>query len=108
MKPEDLQHENQAPEDASVWRVEGPLVLSGGRTPFPGALDSLVISAVTGAERASLPQGVRFTKETPEVIQFVAGGALDPALHRQPARLGLEFDDGRTEAIQVSLYGTVE
>ena len=95
-------------ESSSVWRVEGPLVLSGGRSPFPGAIDNLVVSAVTGEQRAALPAGVVFTADTPTEIVYAPGGALDPSLHREPARVGLAFESGRRELIQVNLYGTVE
>ena len=49
-----------------------------------------------------------FTEDCPPVVEFVAGGALDPAVHAGPVTIGLEFADGRREDILVGLYGTVE
>jgi hypothetical protein len=51
---------------------------------------------------------VTFDPATPAEIVFDAGGGLDREVHREPVRLGLEFDDGRKERIVVNLYGTVE
>jgi prepilin-type N-terminal cleavage/methylation domain-containing protein len=98
----------RADEDARVWRLEGPLVLSPTSAPFPGAVDALVVAAVAGDEARDLPKGVTFDPATPAEIVFDAGGGLDREVHREPVRLGLEFDDGRKERIVVNLYGTVE
>ena len=51
---------------------------------------------------------VLFTQDCPQVVEFVAGGALDPAVHSGPVTVGLEFADGRREDILVGIYGTVE
>jgi prepilin-type N-terminal cleavage/methylation domain-containing protein len=95
-------------ETAPVWKVEGPLVLSPGNVPFQGAIDNLVISAVAGEEEFTLPRNVSFAKGAPKEILFAPGGELDRAMHREPLRLALEFEDGRLVPIRVSLYGTVE
>jgi len=95
-------------ESPPVWQPGGALVLGGGRTPFPGAIDNLVVAVVTGEERATLPEGVRFAEGTPREIFFAPGGALDPARHAAPVLVGLELESGRTETIQVNLYGTIE
>jgi prepilin-type N-terminal cleavage/methylation domain-containing protein len=95
-------------ETAPVWKVEGPLVLSPSGTPFPGAIDALVVSAVAGEDRRELPQGVGFDATGPKQIVFAAGGVLDRSVHREPVRLGLKFDDGREARILVNLHGTVE
>jgi prepilin-type N-terminal cleavage/methylation domain-containing protein len=95
-------------ENAPVWKIEGPLVISPGNEPFPGAIDSLVISAVGGAEEHRLPRSVAFAKGAPREILFSPGGELDRFAHREPVHLALEFEDGRQIAMQVNLYGTVE
>ncbi len=95
-------------ESAPVWTVEGPLVLSPSGSPFPGAIDALVVAAVAGEDRRELPQGVEFDAAGPRQIVFAAGGVLDRAVHREPVRVGLKFDDGREAKIQVNLHGTVE
>jgi hypothetical protein len=95
-------------ESAPVWRVEGPLVISPGNVPFQGAIDNLVVSAVAGEEEFRLPKNVTFAKGAPKAIVFAPGGELDRAMHREPVRLALEFEDGREVPILISLYGTVE
>ncbi len=95
-------------ETARVWRMDGPLVLSPSGAPFPGAIDALVVSAVTGDERRELPKGVTFTADSPKEIVFAGGGGLDREFHKEAVKLGLVFDDGREERFVVNLYGTVE
>jgi prepilin-type N-terminal cleavage/methylation domain-containing protein len=95
-------------ENAPVAHPEGPLVLSPSPVAFPGTIDALVVSAVVVDAATELPKGVSLAKNTPHEIVFQAGGGLDREIHRDPVRLGLEFDDGRKETVQVSLYGTVE
>jgi prepilin-type N-terminal cleavage/methylation domain-containing protein len=95
-------------ETAPVWKIESPLVISPGNAAFPGAIDSLVISAVGGEEEHRLPRNVAFAKGAPREILFAPGGELDRFAHREPVHLALEFDDGRQVAMQVNLYGTVE
>jgi hypothetical protein len=89
-------------------KLGGPLVLAGGREPFRGALDNLVVSAVAAAEVAVLPGGVRFGADAPTEVLFAPGGALDPTRHREPVRVPLEFEDGQRVVVLVGLYGTVE
>ena len=95
-------------EQAPVWDIEGPLVVGGGNLGSALSVDNLVVAAVSGEERAELAQGVRFTSDSATWVQFAPGGSLEPTVHRTPARVGLEFEDGRTEWVQVNLYGTVE
>jgi hypothetical protein len=95
-------------ENASVWKLEGPLILSPGQTPFPGALDSLVVGAVEGDEDARLPNHVTFAKDTPREIAFQAGGGLDRERHRERVIVTIEFEDGHKSEIVVQPYGTVE
>lgn len=95
-------------EEAAVTNPEKALVLSPGQTPFPGAIDNLVIAAVAAADETELPKGVAFSAKTPAVIAFAPGGALDRERHREPARFSLVFESGREESIVVGLYGTVE
>lgn len=95
-------------EDAAPWDVEGPLVISPAGSPFPGAIDALVVAAVAGEERRELPGGARFAPGTPREIVFAAGGLLDRDAHREPLRFALLYDDGREERIRVNLHGTVE
>jgi hypothetical protein len=94
--------------DVPVWDIRSALVLAGGTRPLRGSVDELVIAAFSGEERAALTGGVVFTEDCPKVVEFVAGGALDPAVHPGPLKIGLEFSDGRREDILVGLYGTVE
>ncbi len=98
----------QKPETAPVWRIEDSMILSSDRRPFPGSIDSLVISAVAADEAAVLPDSVRFQKGTIPEIHFDAGGALDRGFHADPVFLTLEFDDGSLESVAVGIYGTVE
>lgn len=95
-------------ETAPVSLVEGPLALSPSQNAFPGAIDSLVVSAVVADERSELPKGVVFAQNTPVEILFQPGGGLDRERHREPIRLELEFEDGHKETVGVNLYGTVE
>jgi prepilin-type N-terminal cleavage/methylation domain-containing protein len=95
-------------ETTPVWKIEGPLVISPSNAPFQGAIDNLVICAVAGEEEHKLPKNVAFSKGTPRQIVFAAGGELDHFVHREPLRVGLEFEDGREVPILVNLYGTVE
>lgn len=95
-------------ESSAVWPVEGPLSISPSNAAFPGAVDALVVSAVTGEERRELPKGVEFPADAPREIVFAAGGGLDRGVHRAPVRFTLKFDDGREEPILVNLHGTVE
>ena len=95
-------------EDAPLWKLEGPLVISPGTSPWPGAIDNLVVSAVVGDEASRLPRSVVFAPGTPREIVFAAGGGLDRQFHREPVELRLELEDGRRLAIQVNLFGTVE
>jgi len=95
-------------ESAAPWKVEGPLEISPSTTPFPGAIDALVIAAVSGEEVRELPEGVEFAANTPKEIVFSAGGGLDRDVHAEAVRFALIFDDGREEKILVNLHGTVE
>jgi hypothetical protein len=95
-------------EEGAVEKVRGPLVVGGGDRPWEGSVDSLVVSAVGAEEELSLPEGVRFAEDAPKVGVFDAGGGLDRAVHASPARIVLEYDDGRTDEVRVNLYGTVE
>jgi hypothetical protein len=94
--------------DAFVWDVDGPLMLSDDRYPFPGKIDSLLVATMVAGEPATLPETVAFTGDSAPVVQFLSGGALDPAVHRDPARIGLEFRDGTRLTVVVGFYGTVE
>jgi prepilin-type N-terminal cleavage/methylation domain-containing protein len=98
----------QVEENQPVWRIEGPLSLSPGRTTWPGALDSLVISAVVAEDASVLPKSVTFAPGAPPEIVFDAGGGLDRRVHREPVRFALQFEDGRSLPITVNGYGTVE
>lgn len=94
--------------DFPVWRVEDSLVLGGGRTPFPGIIDNLVISAVDAEQTFELPGDVRFVPGTPRTVAYAPGGVLDPGVHTEPVQIELELSDGRRQGIRVNLYGTVE
>lgn len=91
-----------------VWRIEAPIYVGDPRGAFPGLVDSLVVEAVTAAEVAELPDGVRFGPDTPLQVLFDARGHLDAELHQQPVEFDLVFDEGSTQSMRVGLYGTVE
>lgn len=95
-------------EDAPVWNAEGPLVVSPGRQAFAGAIDDLVFATAQAGETVQLPPKIALAKTTPAEIRFVAGGALDRELHKEPIVLTLEHDDGRTQSVRVNFLGTVE
>ena len=94
-------------ESAQVWNVDGELVLSEDRRPFPGSVDSLVISAVLADEPAVLPTTVRIV-QAPPVIRFAPGGGLDRREHPVPPEIVLGFQDGSRETLGIGFYGTVE
>ncbi|MCZ6597236.1 MAG: prepilin-type N-terminal cleavage/methylation domain-containing protein [Planctomycetota bacterium] len=95
-------------EEAEVWKIDDPLVLSHRRHPFTGSVDNLVVSAVVVGDVAELPESVLFTADTPEEIHFDAGGRLDRDEHPEPVKIELEYEDGSRQAIWVGVYGTVE
>jgi hypothetical protein len=95
-------------ETAPVWRLEGPLRLSGERRPFPGSVDSLVVRAVSAEDVLLLPEDVLFAADAPAEIVFDAGGRLARSVHEKPVEVGLELGDGRTAVVRVNVYGSVE
>ncbi|MAF64230.1 MAG: hypothetical protein CMJ84_01040 [Planctomycetes bacterium] len=95
-------------EQARVTKIDGPLVLGGGRRPWPGSIDNLVITAVGSEEEVELPGDTSFPSDTPKEIVFAAGGGLDRTVHDQPVRIMVDFADGRRRSVQVNLFGTVE
>lgn len=95
-------------EDRELWEATGPLVLGDARERWEGALDQVVLATVVAADEYALPAAVRFTEATPDLVRFLAGGTLDPALHAGPVTVGLAFDDGGAEELRVNLFGTVE
>ena len=94
-------------ETAQVWDITEEMVLSDERRPFPGSLDSLVITAVHAQEPIQLPESVQIV-QSPELLRFAAGGGLDRREHRDPPEIVLAFDDGSREVVGVGFYGTVE
>lgn len=95
-------------QDAFVWRVDAPLVLSDEAVPFPGRIDSLVLQAMVVGEPDALPDSVSFAPGAPKVVQFAASGGLDRGAHFDPPRIALDFQDGSRQTVLVGLYGTVE
>jgi hypothetical protein len=93
---------------SAVWRTEGALVLSDPALPFPGRIDSLVISAQVEGEPGVLPETVTFAPDSAPLVQFVPGGALDRRVHSDLPRVGLLFEDGERVDVSVGLFGTVE
>lgn len=96
------------PGDFEVWKLEHPLRLGGGATPVLCVIDELVVSVVAASQEHVVPGDVRLAKDAPRLVQFVAGGSLDPTVHLGPVELGLEFPDGRRDRVRVGMYGTVE
>ena len=95
-------------EIAPVWKLEGALVISPATTPWPGTIDSLVVSCVTARDDVRLPAGVAFAAGTPAEVVFAPGGGLESATHAEPVRIALDYDDGRKAVVVVNSYGTVE
>jgi prepilin-type N-terminal cleavage/methylation domain-containing protein len=95
-------------EDAEVGPVRSPLEVGGGQRPWPGAIDSLVITAVSAEERVELPRGVAIVPGGPREVLFAPGGGLDRSVHAEPVVIELDFLDGARKRVQVNLYGTVE
>lgn len=95
-------------DDRPVWKVDGPMELGDRRRMFPGALDTLVITAAEAVEELELPVGVNFASDSASEIWFEAGGRLDRRRHIEPAVIGLVRDDGSREDVRIGLYGTVD
>ncbi|MBK7875687.1 MAG: prepilin-type N-terminal cleavage/methylation domain-containing protein [Planctomycetes bacterium] len=95
-------------EDAPVWKAEGALALSPANEPWPGTLDDLVVACVHAGDELRLPSKVSFAASTPAEVRFAAGGGLDRDAHEGPVAIALEYEDGRTQTAQVSLFGMVE
>ena len=95
-------------ETARVWKLEGSLKIAPGQTPFAGAIDSLVISAVGAADEAELPQNTHFAPDVPREILFQAGGGLDRTRHPEAVRIKLMREDGQESLVTVQPFGTVE
>ena len=93
---------------ARVAPVDGPLVLSDARHPFPGAMDALVFSVVEVSEPIPLGDTAHFGPDTPDQVCFDASGSLDRRRHADPVLLAIEFDDGSRTEVGVGVYGTVE
>ena len=95
-------------EIAPVWKLDGPLVISPANQPWPGTVDSLVVSCVAARDELRLPTGVAFAPGTPEEIVFAPGGGLEGGNRREPVRITLDYDDGQKATVVVNAYGTVE
>jgi len=95
-------------EIAPVWKLDGPIVISPATQPWPGTVDSLVVSCVAAQEENRLPSGVAFAAGTISEVLFAPGGGLDRGFHREPVRIELAYDDGRKVDVLVNFYGTVE
>lgn len=95
-------------QDGPVRTIAGPLMLGASGSPFQGAIDDLVMSAVAVEEVFALPESVIFGKKTPKIIQFQAGGGLNRRAHHEPVDVPIVFEDGREDVIRVNLYGAVE
>ncbi|MCC6408271.1 MAG: hypothetical protein IT453_13995 [Planctomycetes bacterium] len=95
-------------ETGRVWRLEGPLRICDPKAGFPGAIDRLVISAVTSASEYVLPETLKFDDDVPDEIRFAPGGYLDRELHAQPVVFHLIDEAGERQELRIGLYGTVE
>jgi prepilin-type N-terminal cleavage/methylation domain-containing protein len=94
--------------DFELWRIENSLRLGGRSAPPPCVVDELAIAVVVASEVIELPGDVSLDKDTPRLVQFAPGGALDPTVHMEPVEIGLEFPSGKTDRVRVGMYGTVE
>ena len=95
-------------ETRPIWGLEGGLVLGGGRQPFQGRVDDVVLSVVSVGAEVVLPKSAEFLARGPEEVRFDESGGLDPVFHAGPVAIGLLFDDGGTEEITVRALGTVD
>jgi prepilin-type N-terminal cleavage/methylation domain-containing protein len=95
-------------ENAPVWKVDAPIVLSPSNAPWRGAIDSLSVSAVAAREESRLPRGATFAAGTPAEILFAPGGGLDREAHKEPVKLAIDLEDGRHIPVLVNLFGTVQ
>jgi len=96
------------PGEFRLWKVEHSLRI-GSRSSSPACVvDELALAVVVAADELKLPGDVTLAKGTPRMVQFAAGGALDPSVHSEPVEIGLEFISGRTDRVRVGMYGTVE
>lgn len=94
-------------ETRPVWTIDDFLVLSDEDRPFPGTVDSLVVSAMAVDQPLRLPESVRLEGAPPEV-RFGPDGALERGAHDGPVELTLVFEGGTRETITVGVYGTIE
>jgi len=94
-------------ETLPVWRLQGPLVVGDQQASFAGAIDALVIAAVSAGETVALPDTVAFGADAPAEIRFDARGHLDREVHALPVEFALAFENGESAAVTVGLYGTV-
>ncbi len=95
-------------ENAPVWKVDAPILLSPSNAPWRGAIDSLSVSAVAAREESRLPRGAAFAAGTPAEILFAPGGGLDRDVHKEPIKIAIDLEDGRHLPVLVNLFGTVE
>ncbi|GEM_PF-587349 len=95
-------------ESRPIWRLEGGLVLGGGRRRFAGCVDDVVLSVITVGDEVVLPKSAEFVANGPTEVRFDESGALDPVFHAGPVGIELIFDDGRSELITVRALGTVD
>ena len=95
-------------ESRPIWRLEGGLVLGGGRRRFAGCVDDLVLSVITTGDEVVLPKSAEFLANGPKEVRFDESGALDPVFHAGPVAIELLFDDGLKEMITVRALGTVD
>jgi len=95
--------------EAPVWTIDEALRLGDDRSGFIGAIDALVISAVSASEEVRLPEGVRFAPDSPAMIRFDAGGSLDREEHDEELEVRLLFEkDASVRVVRIGMYGTVE
>ncbi len=95
-------------ESRPIWRLEGGLVLGGGRRRFAGCVDDLVLSVITTGDEVVLPKSAEFLANGPKEVRFDESGALDPVFHAGPVAIELLFDDSLKEMITVRALGTVD
>ena len=96
------------PGDFRLWKVEDSLRI-GSRASSPACVvDELALAVVVATDELELPGDVTLDKDAPKMVQFAAGGALDPGVHMEPVEIGLEFPSGRKDRVRVGMYGTVE
>ena len=95
-------------ETATVGPVAPSLMLGGGRTPYEGRIDELVVSAWVQGEAVVLSESGSLPADAPELVAFDATGRLDRRVHAGPVDFFVRHARGSEERVRVGVFGVVE